>query len=194
MRKLVYYVGVSLDGYIAGPGGEWDFYPLADDMSSWINERYPETVPTFVRPHAGMAVDEPNQTIDTLVMGRGTYEPALAVNVTSPYSHVRQYVVSTTLGEIADPSVELVTGDPVELVRKLKAEDTGKNIWLAGGGKLAATLLPEIDELVIKSYPVVAGAGVPAFSGGFNPTLFTPTRTETFSNHARVTWFTRATN
>ncbi len=56
VRKLVYYVAVSLDGYIAGPrGGEFDFYPLCDDMSSWINERYPESVPTPVsrtRRHA----------------------------------------------------------------------------------------------------------------------------------------------
>ncbi|MFD8562372.1 dihydrofolate reductase family protein [Streptosporangium canum] len=192
MRKLVYYVGVSIDGYIAGPGGEWDFYPLADDMTAWMNARYPETVPTHVRPHAGMAVEEPNKSFDTVVMGRGTYEPALAVDVTSPYAHMRQYVVSTTLGEITDPSVELATGDPVDLVRKLKAEETGKDVWLAGGGTLAAALLPEIDELIIKSYPAVAGAGISAFSGEFRPTLFSPTQTETFSNGARVTWFTRS--
>lgn len=193
MRKLVYYVGISLDGYIAGPGGEWDFYPLADDMAAWMNTRYPETVPTHVRPHAGMDVDTPNQSFDAVVMGRGTYEPALAVGITSPYAHLRQYVVSSTLGEIKDPSVELVAGDPIDLARKLKAEDTGKDVWLAGGGKLAAALLPEIDELVIKSYPVVAGNGIQSISGEFRPTRFTPTQTETFSNGARVTWLTRTT-
>ncbi|MEV4244498.1 hypothetical protein AB0J63_13910 [Streptosporangium canum] len=124
-------------------------------------------------------------------MGRGTYEPAPAANVTSPYAHMRQYVVSTTLGEITDPSVELVTGDPIDLVRRLTAEETGKDVWLAGGGTLAA-LLPEIDELIIKSYPVVAGADISALSGEFRPTLFTPTQTETFSSGARVTRFTRS--
>lgn len=190
MRKLVYYVGISLDGYIAGPGGEWDFYPVSDQMSAWINERYPETVPTHMRPAAGLEAAA-NQTIDTVVMGRGTYEPALTVGITSPYAHLRQYVVSSTLGEIADPSVEVVTGDPVGLVRKLKAEE-GKNIWLAGGGKLAGALLSEIDEMVIKSYPVVAGTGVPAIAGGFQPTQFTPTQRESFDNGALVTWYTRA--
>lgn len=48
MRKLVYYAAVSLDGYIAGPDGEFDFYPMSDDMS-WIRERYPESIPTELR-------------------------------------------------------------------------------------------------------------------------------------------------
>ena len=190
MRKLVYYIGVSIDGYIAGPGGEFDFYPVGDDMMAWINERYPETVPTHIRPQAALE-DAPNKRFDTVVMGLGTYRPALDVGVTSPYGHVRQYVASTTLKEIADPAVELV-GDPLATVRTLKAEDGGMDVWLAGGGRLAASLLPEIDELIVKSYPVVAGGGVPAFSGAFRPTLFTPADRRTFANGAQVTWFTRA--
>jgi dihydrofolate reductase len=189
MRKLVYYVAVSIDGYIAGPGGEFEFYPLGDDMAAWINERYPETVPTHVRPHAGLE-DAPNKRFDTLIMGLGTYEPALDIGVTSPYAHLRQYVASTSLDQIADPGVELVR-DALATVRELKAEDGDRDIWLCGGGKLAGALLPEIDELIVKWYPVVAGDGVPAFSGGFRPTLFTPGRRESFSNGAQVTWFTR---
>jgi dihydrofolate reductase len=190
MRKLVYYVGVSIDGYIAGPGGEFDFYPVGDDTAAWIGERYPETLPTHVRRQVGLE-GTPNKRFDTLVMGLGTYQPALDIGVTSPYAHVRQYVVSTTLGRIEDPGVELVTKDPVALVRKLKAEDTGKDIWLAGGGRLAGSLLPEIDQLIIKSYPVVAGAGISAFAGDFQPTLFTPADRQTFGNGAVVTWFDR---
>ncbi|HLV76074.1 MAG TPA: dihydrofolate reductase family protein [Vulgatibacteraceae bacterium] len=190
MRKLVYYVGVSIDGRIAGPDGEFDFYPLADDMVAWMSERYPETVPTHHRRQLGLE-DAPNRRFDTVVMGLGTYRPALDIGVTSPYAHLRQYVVSTTLKEIADPGVELVR-EPLGVVRELKAEEGGKDIWLCGGGLLAAALLPEIDELVVKSYPVVAGAGVPAFSGEFRPTSFTPADRRSFSNGAQVTWFTRA--
>ncbi|WP_280274817.1 dihydrofolate reductase family protein [Nocardia wallacei] len=191
MRKLVYYVGVSLDGYIAGPAGEIDFYPVADDMSAWFNERYPEVVPTHIRPHVGLAVDAPNREWDTLIMGRGTYEPALSIGVASPYAHMKQYVVSGTLAPVDDPNVEVVDGDPVELVRRLKAEE-GRDIWLCGGGKLAGALVDEIDELIIKSYPVIAGAGVPVFGGNFRPTQFRPVRRQEFSNCAQVTWFTRA--
>ncbi|WP_216917537.1 dihydrofolate reductase family protein [Nocardia noduli] len=191
MRKLVYYVGVSLDGYIAGPGGEYDFYPLDAEMGAWTNAEYPEFVPTHLRGHVGMAVDQPNRHCDTVLMGRGTYEPALSAGVTGPYSHMKQYVVSGTLGRIDDPSVELIESDPLGLVRGLKKED-GLDIWLCGGGVLAGQLLTEIDELIIKSYPVVAGSGISAFSGTFDPTLFTPTRREEFGNGAQVTWFTRS--
>ncbi|GGO67210.1 dihydrofolate reductase family protein [Nonomuraea cavernae] len=190
MRKLVYYIAVSLDGYIAGPNDEFDFYPVSDQMVAWINDRYPETLPTHVRKLVGLD-GTPNKVFDTLVMGRGTYEPALDVPTTSPYSHLRQYVVSSTL-TIDDPTVQVEAGDPIELIRRLKSEDTGKDIYLCGGGKLAASLLPEIDELILKSYPVVAGAGITMFSGQFRPTLFAPNRRESFDNGAQVTWLTRA--
>ncbi|MFE7742203.1 dihydrofolate reductase family protein [Nocardia sp. NPDC057455] len=191
MRKLVYYVGVSVDGYIAGPAGEYEFYPLDDEMTAWANTEYPEFVPSHIRPLAGMSVDEPNKRCDAVLMGRGTYEPALSIGVSSPYAHLKQYVVSSTLGRLDDPAVELVESDPVALVRRLKRAE-GADIWLAGGGKLAAELLGEIDEMIIKSYPVVAGGGISAFSGAFRPTLFTPARRKEFGNGAQVTWFTRA--
>ncbi|GAB2650457.1 dihydrofolate reductase family protein [Prescottella soli] len=190
MRKLIYYVAVTLDGYIAGPGGEIDFYPLSDTMAAWINERYPDTVPTHIRPQAGLE-NTANRAFDTVIMGRGTYEPALEIGITSPYAHLRQLVVSTTLGTSPDPAVELVPGDPVEAVRKLKQED-GLDIWVAGGGQLAGALLPEIDGLIVKSYPVVAGAGIPAFAGPFRPTAFTRTDSISFDNGGTVTWFERA--
>ena len=50
------------------------------------------------------------------------------------------------------------------VVRDLKAEDTGKDIWLCGGGNLAGQLIEELDELIIKLNPLVLGAGIPLFS------------------------------
>ena len=191
MRKLVYYVAVSLDGYIAGPQGEFDFYPMCEDMTSRINERYPEAVPSHVRQVIGMPLDTPNKAWDTVVMGRGTYEPALAVGIVSPYDHLKQYVFSSTLAPADNPQVEVVDADPVELVRRLKKEE-GLGIWLCGGGQLAGQLIGEIDQMIIKSYPVIAGDGVRAFAGDFEPTRFTRTQREEFSNGAQVTWFDRA--
>jgi dihydrofolate reductase len=194
MRELVYYVAVSLDGRIAGPGGEFDFYPAGDEeqaaaYSAWMNERYPDTVPTAIRAAHGLA-DAPNPNFDTVLMGLGTYRPALDAGLTSPYAHLRQYVVSSTLGAGPDPDVTVIADNPLDLVRKLKEEE-GKDIWLCGGGRLAGAVLPEIDRLVIKSYPVVAGAGVPAFDGRFDPTLFTAAERQSFANDVTVTWFTR---
>jgi dihydrofolate reductase len=188
MRKLVYYIGTSLDGYIAGPQNQFDFFPLSDDMAAWINRDYPETVPTHVREHVGL-VGADNAAFDTVVMGRGTYEPARSVGISSPYAHLRQFVVSTSIGSVEDDAVTLVT-DPDAAVRDLKGEE-GLDIWLAGGGVLAGSLLPLIDEIVVKRYPVVAGSGVPMISGAFEPTLFRPTRTEAFDGGATVTWLAR---
>ncbi|GAA5047734.1 dihydrofolate reductase family protein [Nocardia callitridis] len=190
MRKLVYYVGVSIDGYIAGPANEVEFYPVADELVDWMKTTYPEVLPTPMRPHIGVPSDTPNHRFDTVIMGRGTYQPGLDIGATSPYAHLRQYVVSRSFGKSADPAVEVVDHDPLGLVRRLKSE-VGGDIWLAGGGNLAGQLLTEIDELIIKSYPVVAGAGVAAFTDGFRPTAFTPTERKNFADGVQVSWFTR---
>ncbi|MEU0136719.1 dihydrofolate reductase family protein [Streptomyces sp. NPDC006296] len=194
MRKLVYYVAVTLDGRIAGPGGEFDFFPLGDeeqaaDYAAAVNTRHPETVPTFARAAAGLT-DTPNRRFDTVLMGLGSYRPGLDAGFSSPYAHLRQYVVSSTLDPDIDPAVTVVAEDPLALVRGLKQEE-GLDIWLCGGGVLAGALLPEIDELNIKSYPVVAGSGIPVFDGEFDPTLFDVAERTSFSNGVTLTRFTR---
>lgn len=196
MRKLVYYIAVTLDGRIAGPGGEYDFFPAGDERQgaaygAWVNALYPETVPTAFRAAAGLT-DAPNRHFDTVVMGLGAYRPAFDHGITSPYGHLRQYVVSSTLDPDVDPAVTVVPEDPLGLVRALKREqDTGLDIWLCGGGRLAGALLPEIDELVIKHYPVIAGTGIPAFEGPFSPTPFRVTERTTFPNDVTLTHLTR---
>src|SRR5690606_2760737 len=71
----------------------------------------------------------------------------------------------TTLPESPAPGVEVIGSDPVGAVRELKRE-AGLGIWLCGGGELAQTLLPEIDQVFLKLYPVVLGTGRPLFGGG----------------------------
>lgn len=161
MRRLTYLIGVTVDGFIAGPGDEIDFFPTPQPYLQHLTAEYPETLPTHVRAALGIA-ESPNRRWDTVIMGRGTYEPALALGITSPYGHLRQLVVSSTLtGD--DPDVEILQ-DPVARVRELKAEQ-GLDIYLAGGAALAGALVDEIDELVVKLYPVLAGSGVPVFAG-----------------------------
>ncbi|MER6425361.1 dihydrofolate reductase family protein [Streptomyces sp. NPDC001137] len=166
MRRLTYYIGCSLDGFIAGPGGETDSSGFDGDLKDAILTEYPETIPGHAREALGL-VDVPNKAFDTILMGRATYDPALRIGVTSPYPHLRQYVFSSTLTR-TDPEVEVVSGDPVELVRGLKRQP-GTGIWLCGGASLAGQLLGEIDELVVKRYPVVFGSGIPLFRAPFAP-------------------------
>ncbi|MFJ7204190.1 dihydrofolate reductase family protein [Streptomyces sp. NPDC098789] len=194
MRKLVYYVGVTLDGYMAGPGGQFDFFPFGDEQQAaayieWSVAHYPDTIPTFMRAANGLA-DTPGQRFDTVLMGLGSYRPGLDAGFTSPYAHLKQYVVSSTLAPDTDPAVTVVAEDPLGLVRRLKQEE-GRDIWLCGGGVLAGQLLPEIDELIIKSYPVVAGSGISVFNGTFDPTVFAVTDRTSFDNDVTITSFTR---
>ena len=197
-RELVYYIGISIDGRIAGPGGEFDFFPMGEgeaaaEYSRWTTAEFPETVPTAFRGALGVA-DAPNKHFDTVVMGLGTYRPALDEGITSPYAHLRQYVVSSTTDPAIDPSVTIVPGDPVGLVRRLKAEESagdGLDIWLCGGGRLAGAVFGEIDRLVVKRYPVVVGDGIPAFDRGFGPATFRVTDRRAFDNGVEITWFSR---
>ncbi|MEU4828399.1 dihydrofolate reductase family protein [Actinomadura sp. NPDC023710] len=188
MRKLVYYVSATLDGFIAGPDGQFDFFPFEGEPAEMIMAEYPETLPAHARGPLGIG-DAPNRHFDTVVMGRGTYEPGLAIGLTSPYPQLEQYVVSTTLG-IDDPAVTVVPRDPVGLVRGLK-EREGLDIWLAGGGKLAAALVDEIDALVIKRHPMVIGSGIPLFDGPFSLAAFTPTDAHAFDSGLVVTIYSR---
>jgi dihydrofolate reductase len=170
VRELVYYIGVSLDGFIAGPDDQVDFYPVSEPYAEWMATEFGDALPTHVR--RGLGIDTaPNRRFDTVVMGRRTYDPALRAGIPSPYAHLRQVVVSRTL-ESPDPDITVVRDDPVGAVRALKQEDTGLDVYLAGGGQLAGELLDEIDRLVVKLYPVVAGAGRTAFGTRFAPTPF----------------------
>ena len=172
MRKLVYFVASTIDGYIAAPDGSWDFFVLQDDVTAFMKARYPETVPTHIRALIGMDIDEPGKEFDTVLMGRTTYEPALKEGVTRPYAHLTQIVFSRTMTVSPDPAVQVVADDPLDVVGELK-QQPGKDIWLAGGGSLAGRLLPAVDELVIKLNPTVAGDGIRLAATGFDPHRFT---------------------
>jgi dihydrofolate reductase len=162
-RKLVYYVAITIDGCIARKDGSFDGFLFQGEHFADLIRDFPETFPTHLRPMFG--VTEEIRNFDTVLMGRHTYEVGLREGVTNPYKPLRQYVVSASMTESPDPAVTLHRDSPVELVRELKAEYSGKNIWLCGGAKLAAALFTEIDELILKINPVVFGSGIPLFEG-----------------------------
>lgn len=168
MRKLTYFVATTVDGFIASPEHETGMFLEGADHGEWALATVPETVPTAYRELIPGLSDAGNLRFDTVLMGRGTYELGLRTGTASPYAHLRQYVLSRSRTGVADPAVELVTDDALSFVRRLKQED-GLGIWLCGGGKLAATLRPEIDELIVKINPVSIGSGVPLFDSAYSP-------------------------
>ncbi|MFE3186066.1 dihydrofolate reductase family protein [Streptomyces violascens] len=191
MRKLSYFIGMSLDGFIAGPDDEVQF--LMDQLSpaylDYLKAEWPETLATAGRRHFGCD-DAENTHYDTVLMGRATYGLGLKDGMVDPYAHLKTYVFSRSLAESPHPAVELVAGDPVAKVRELKRQD-GLGIWLCGGGNLAGQLAEEIDELVIKTYPVLAGDGIRVVSGEFGPRPYELTDSRTFDNGAVVSKYAR---
>lgn len=191
MRTLTYFVAVSLDGFVCAPDGSFDFFPDgADDTGEFLFREFPESIPTHVREHVG--IDAPNKHFDTMLQGRGSYQVALDTGISRPYAHMREYVFSRTLPRDVDPNVTVVSSDPAATVRELKREKSGLGICLLGGPTIAGALLPQIDRLVLKRYPVVAGAGTPLFRSSFTPTAFARERSITFDSGADYTFFTRA--
>ncbi|MEV4667892.1 dihydrofolate reductase family protein [Microbacterium sp. LWO12-1.2] len=189
MRELTYYIGVTLDGFIAGPDDEVDFFPLTPAFEETLGTELADIQPAHVRAARGRA-DAPVTRFDTVIMGRRTYEPALRYGITDPYAQLRTLVCSATLADPGEPNVEIVRTDPIGRVRKLKAED-GLGIYLAGGAGLAGVLLDEVDRLIVKKYPVIAGSGIPMTRHGFTPTLFTLEDVRSFDNGCVVLSYSR---
>ena len=161
MRKVVYGVGISLDGYIARPDGSVDFLFMPKDYSM---------APFFKR-------------CDTAVLGRKTYEAGLKMSggKMSGYG-MKCYIFSKTLGQVGHKDFAAVKEAPkpfIEALRKRK----GKDIWLMGGGELARTFLREdlVDELYLGVVPTLIGEGIPAFPGGFPQREFKLVENKTYS-------------
>ncbi|MEU0894138.1 dihydrofolate reductase family protein [Streptomyces massasporeus] len=192
MRKLTYFIACSIDGFIGDPSGDATsmFRFVDEEFIDFLKTEYPETMATHGRRALGLD-DLPNKRFDTIVQGRVSYDLALKEGITSPYAHLREYVVSSTLTESPDPNVEIIADDLVGKVRELKAEDSEFGVYLCGGAKVAAQLLDEVDELVIKTYPIVYGSGMPMFGSGVKISDFILESVRTFGNGVLVRTYSR---
>lgn len=168
MRKLVYYLATSLDGFIAAVDGDFSVFANDPTTLSALFSRYPETCP--VQARAALGVTGSAQRFDAVILGRRTHQPAVDAGLPNgAYPHLKQYVVSHhDLGH--DTSLVSLSGDLSVAVRALKAQP-GKDIWLCGGADVAAQLVDEIDEIEIKLNPVLLGRGIPLL-----PFMGTPRR------------------
>jgi dihydrofolate reductase len=144
MRKLILHVAVSLDSFIEGPKGEFD----------WC----------FTDQDYGMAAFF--KSIDAIFMGRKSYELVQSMKGQNPWKGMKTYVFSNSLREIKDKEAVLICGDIRAKVESLKKE-SGKDIWLFGGASLTASLMNEglVDGLVLAVHPILLGQGKPLFQG-----------------------------
>jgi dihydrofolate reductase len=145
MRKVVYYFTMSLDGYIADSKGS----------TSWMHGV----------PNEDYGFREFIDTVDTVVLGRSTYEQMLDMGDFFPYAD-KQVLVATSnlqLKRAAD-CVELIPGDEIEkaVARLVLSEEQSGNIWIGGGARLGSSLFAAglVDEVVIHIQPTVLGSGL----------------------------------
>lgn len=174
MRKLVYCIASTIDGFIAGPDGEDPtgpdgFWPIPTDYLQHLVAELPEILPGFARDALG--VTAAGTHFDTALEGRHTYEIGVRAGIDNAFPHLRHIVFSRSLGVSPDPAVEIVATDPVAKVHELKQAD-GKDIWLVGGAELAGVLYSEIDRLIIKLGPLTIGSGIPLLSRQFEPAIW----------------------
>ncbi|HWT12776.1 MAG TPA: dihydrofolate reductase family protein [Allosphingosinicella sp.] len=143
MRKVTYGAAVSLDGYIAGPGEAMDWLRWSDDAAAISAASW--------------------KGVDTLLMGRRTYEFAVRSGGGPSSAGMTTFIVSTTMAA-APAGAQLVRADPAGFVRALKAEPGG-DIIVMGGGALGSALISGgvVDEIGLNVHPVLLGGGTPMF-------------------------------
>jgi dihydrofolate reductase len=139
-RRIRYQVAASLDGYIAGPNGEFDWIP----------------------PDPEVDFEGLFDQFDTFVMGRGTFEVALQQHPGGAIPGKKCIVYSRTLRQEDYPLVTILAEPSAEFVNALR-NGPGKDIWLFGGGSLFRSLLElkAVDTIEIAIMPILLGGGIP---------------------------------
>ena len=139
MKRLRYSVAMSLDGFIAGPKGEYDWIVMDPDFD-W-KSLYGQ--------------------FDTGLMGRGTYDTMRERGMSPKSMGMKAFVVSTRLDPQDHPDVTILRDDVPGAIKALKG-GPGKDIWLFGGGMLFRSLLDAglVDSIDVAVVPVLLGSGI----------------------------------
>jgi dihydrofolate reductase len=159
MRRVRYNVAASLDGYIAGPEGEFDWIPHDPTV---------DFAAIFAR-------------VDTVLLGRRSYD--LTRSGQAPWAPgTRVYVFSRTLRPEDHPGVTIVGEDAGGVVAALRAEPGDGEIWLFGGGDLFRGLLAagQVDSVEVTVVPIFLGGGVPLLPPGAPRTALALTGTRAY--------------
>ena len=160
MRPVRYNVAASLDGYIAGPQGEFDWIPMDPNV---------DFASLFAK-------------VDTVLLGRRSYEMVRQGGSPPWAPRTRVYVFSRTLHSEEHPDVEIIRDNIGPAVATLRREIGDGEIWLFGGGELFRSLIAEgqVDTVEITVVPILLGGGVPLLASGAPRTALTLTGTRTY--------------
>lgn len=143
-RRVRYHVAVSLDGFIAGPKGEFDWI---------ITDR-------------GFDFEAYFKQFDTFLLGRSTFEVTRQAGAPGMPAGTQSIVFSRTLRQSDYPDV-VITSEVARTISELKKKP-GKDIWLFGGGKLFRSLLDAgfVDTVEVAVMPILLSQGIPLLAPG----------------------------
>ncbi len=174
MRKVIFFMLTSVDGFFEAPGHNIDWHNVDEEFNEFANEQLNST--------------------DMLLFGRVTYEmmagywPTAEAKASDPevagaMNALQKIVVSTTLDSADWENTRLIKDNVAEEVGKLK-QQAGKDIIIMGSSDLAASLaeMGLVDEFRIMVNPVVLGEGKPVFSGIHGQMKLKLLKARTFGN------------
>ena len=164
MRKLILGLAITLDGYIEGPNGEYDW--CFTDQDYGLNEFY--------------------DRIDSMFIGRKSYEVLLqhlensSDDAIPGMPKLKEYVFSSTLKTVKNDAV-IIADDSITAANHIK-QLPGKDIWLFGGATLTAAFMEAglVDELWLSVHPILLGNGKPLFNETTKRTPLTLLESKTY--------------
>ena len=147
-RKVILYIAMSLDGYIAKPQDDLSFLSIVEKEGE--DYGYADFM----------------STIDTVILGRKTYDWVMNHVVEFPHSDLHSYIITRNSKPTIGKTV-FYSGDLTDLVKKLKSEK-GKHIFCDGGAEIVNEFLKNdlLDEIIISIIPILVGNGIRLFNEG----------------------------
>jgi len=147
-RKLILYIAMSVDGYIADCNEDLSFLSIVEKDGE--DYGYSDFV----------------NTIDTVIIGRKTFDKIVSMGYPNPHPDKNVYIITRTEKPSFD-NYQYYTGSLTELVHSLKQE-TGKHIYCDGGAEIVNELLKQnlVDEIILSVIPILLGNGISLFKNG----------------------------
>jgi dihydrofolate reductase len=147
-RKVILYIAVSLDGYIAKPNDDLGFLSIVEQEGQ--DYGYAEFI----------------KTVDTVIVGRKTYDKVMSMGFDFPYADIDAYIITRTPRPNIG-SVKFYSDNLKSLVDNLKS-GSGKDIFCDGGAEIVNELLKDdlVDEFIISVIPILVGNGIKLFKDG----------------------------
>lgn len=173
MRKVKLFIACSIDGYIAREDGNLDWLSIVEKEG----EDY--------------GYDDFIADIDTVIVGRKTYEKVLSMVDEFPHSNKNCFIITRTKkGSMG--SIHFYNDSPASLIEKLQQEE-GRDIFVDGGSEIIQILLEAdlIDEITISMIPIMIGNGIPLFRPGIFNALYNLEQVKSFDTGLMQMRYTR---